>query len=188
MCQATALRTTMARVGAILLIALNSGILPGSASAQAPRLEGYSVAPMMGLGGKGNSWNEITDGVQFYGGVHADRAVLNNGLVDVSALAWSIPMTCTPGISEPEDVCEDLGLAATVSFIRVYPATLGAPFWSLGFGGYLAEKWSPELVIGVGGFLRLSSGIVLRTSLRVGYTPRLYDDLNLGLFITPGRS
>lgn len=136
MCQATALRTTMARVGAILLIAGNSGILPGSASAQ----------------------------------------------------AWSIPMTCTPGISEPEDVCEDLGLAATVSFMRVYPATLGAPFWSLGFGGYLAEKWSPELVIGVGGFLRLSSGVVLRTSLRVGYTPRLYDDLNLGLFITPGRS
>lgn len=188
MWRTTVLPRRMSRATAILVAVGGLGLFPGTVSAQTPRLEGYSLAPIVGVGGKGDSWSEITDGIQIYGGLHVDRAVLTNALVDVSAMVWTIPMTCSPGISEPDDVCEDVGWATTVSFRKVYPRTKGSPFWSLGFGGYLAEEWSPEVVLGLGGFLRISSRFVLRAGLRVGYTPNLYDDLNVGIFITPGRS
>ncbi len=163
-------------------------LLPKSGEAQAPRTTGLSIAPIVGFGGKGEGWSDLSDGPQLYLGFHADRAFTRHSLIDLTLAGWMIPQVCTPGLSVSDVVCEDLGWIADLSYLRVYPGDRLSPFVGVGVGSGKVESWSTMFEVRGGIYFRVFSGLVMRSGIRLAYAPGIHENLILGVFFAPGRS
>jgi len=163
-------------------------LLPQTGEAQAPRMSGLSITPILGLGGKGEDLSGLSDGAQLYLGFHADRVVARHSLVDLTLAGWVIPQVCTPGLSLSDEVCENSGWMADFSYLRVFPGDRLSPFVGVGVGTYRVESWSPMFEVRGGIYVRVSSGLVVRSGIRLAYAPGIHENLILGMFFAPGRS